>query len=81
MQLMIGFAVVGVLLALFFLPVFVAKTGGGKALAFLLVLLIGWTVIGWVIALVVAASNNGSYRRELAAQQRHDQMLASLRGG
>lgn len=48
----------GMVIALYFLPLIVAWLRGhhNKASIFLLNLFIGWTVIGWIVALIWSAS-------------------------
>jgi len=50
---------ISVAVVLYLLPAFVAEWRGHKntIAIFLLNLLLGWTVLGWVIALVWAATN------------------------
>jgi len=45
------------------IPVLVSHTGW-KYILFLWNLLLGWTIIGWLIALIIAISTNNSAKRE-----------------
>jgi hypothetical protein len=55
-----GFAIIAVLCAMYFLPTIVAfaRDHSQKAAIFLLNFLLGWSVIGWVVAIVWAVTNS-----------------------
>ncbi len=55
-----GLVALAFLAALYFLPAIVAKTRGNPQFAAILVLnaLLGWTFIGWVVAMVWAFVNS-----------------------
>jgi len=53
-----GFLLFGLGLALYFLPTIVGNTKSNIGAIFMLNLLLGWTLIGWVVALVWAMTND-----------------------
>ncbi len=55
-----GFCVLVIVVGLYFLPALVAnhKKKRNSGAIFLLNLLLGWTLLGWVVALVWAATND-----------------------
>ena len=56
-----GWIVVLVILGIYFLPTIVAGRHHNSGAIFLLNLLLGWTFIGWVIALVWACTKPGPH--------------------
>jgi hypothetical protein len=66
------------LLWLWLLPIFVAKTGSGKAIAAVITICFGWTLIGWVIALCLAFNDKGNYYRDLDRERYHRETMAAL---
>jgi uncharacterized membrane protein len=70
-------ALIAIVVALYFLPTIVANSRGHISTAGILVLnvLLGWTVLGWIFALVWACS--GKDNAAEASRQRYAQMLAA----
>jgi uncharacterized membrane protein YqaE (UPF0057 family) len=50
-----GTIIILAILALYFIPTICVRSGSGRRLSvFVLNLLLGWTLVGWVVALVLA---------------------------
>ena len=54
----IGLILMGLILAIYFLPTIVGRNKRNATAILMLNLFLGWTVIGWVIALVWAFTND-----------------------
>jgi len=71
-----------IMVSVYFLPVIIGglrnKAHGGFAIL-LINLFLGWTVVGWVVALIWASSGKtkGELRRE---EERHRELMSTLRG-
>lgn len=55
MEIIVGLIVFTISVGIYFLPTLYAGKKTGWALVFLVNLLTGWTIIGWIVALVMAA--------------------------
>jgi hypothetical protein len=74
----LGALILVLLVCMWFAPVCIARTSGGRFAVFLICLFFGWTVVGWIVALVIAVSDGNAWRREQHAQHRHEQMLEAM---
>lgn len=70
-NLVLGFAVLLVMGAIYFIPGIVAITRGrdGASGIFLLNIFIGWTVIGWVVLLIIAFTGETEAQRFARRQE------------
>jgi hypothetical protein len=71
----------GVILALYFLPTIIANSRAHTSTMAIVVLntLVGWTVLGWIVALVWACS--GKDNAAEVSRQRYAQMMAAKSAG
>lgn len=71
MELIEGVLYLIIALALYFLPALIAQHRGrdGLGMITLLNLILGWTVLGWIILLVVAFTGENAASRKLREEQ------------
>jgi hypothetical protein len=69
-----GFLIFGLGLAVYLLPTIVGSSKSNIGAIFVLNLFLGWTLIGWVVALVWAMTNDEKPIQAGAKANRYDQL-------